>query len=140
MQRREFLGRMLGPSLALSSLDSVLGAKEVEFNRRARDYLRSITPDRQRVADFISGEYGPRDKRPGEVFQYDAELGWTHHEAVGSTGVDGSKVFYNYEPDGARKLIQFPNRACRIRTYGDSFTHCSQANNNETWATVHVTF
>ncbi|UCD52910.1 MAG: hypothetical protein JSW27_09770 [Phycisphaerales bacterium] len=133
MQRREFLAGMLGAPLAISSLDRIATAADPAFEQRAREYLRSIKPSRQRVADFISGEYGPRDKRPGEVFQYDAELGWVHHESVGSTGVDRSKVFYSYEPDGARQVINFPDRPCRIRTYGNSFTHCSQANNNETW-------
>lgn len=133
MQRREFIRNVLGGAWAALSLDRALGAEASDFERRARDYLRTIKPSRQRVADFISGEYGPRDKRPGEVFQYDAELGWIHHEAVGSTGVDGSKVFYNYETDGARRVINFPSRPCRIRTYGNSFTHCSQANDNETW-------
>ena len=133
MQRREFLGRIIGSSLTLSSLAGSVKGDEAANEERIRKYLRSIMPSRQRVADFITGEYGPRDKRPGEVFQYDAELGWIHHEAVGSTGVDRSKVFYNYESDGARKIVNFPNRPSRIRTYGDSFTHCSQANNNETW-------
>ena len=133
MQRREFLGKLVGASLAVSSFDGVLNAQEADFEKRARKYLRSIMPSRQRVEDFITGEYGPRDKRPGEVFQYDSELGWVHHEATGSTGVDRSKVFYSYESDGARRVVNFPNRPGRIRTYGDSFTHCSQANNNETW-------
>jgi hypothetical protein len=124
---------MVGTSLAAISFEGKLKAEESGFEKRARDYLRSIKPSRQRVEDFITGEYGPRDKRPGEIFQYDSELGWIHHKAIGSTGVDGSKVFYSYESDGARKVINFPDKPCRIRTYGNSFTHCSQANNNETW-------
>ena len=133
MQSREFLGRIIGSSLTLSSLAGIVKGDEVANEERIREYLRSIRPSRQGVEDVITGEYGPRDKRPGEVVQYDAELGWIHHEAVGSTGVDRSKVFYNYESDGARKIVNFPNRPSRIRTYGDSFTHCSQANNKETW-------
>jgi hypothetical protein len=133
MHRREFLGRIIGTSLAVLSFDGISKGRENDFEKRAREYLRSIILGRQRVEDFITGQYGPRDKRPGEIFQYDSELGWVHHEAIGSTGVDGSKVFYNYESDGARKVINFPDRPCRIRTYGNSFTHCSQANNNETW-------
>ncbi len=133
MQRREFLGEMIGASLAAMSFGGVLKAQDDGFEKRAREYFRSIRLSRQRVADFISGEYGPRDKRPGEVFQYDPELGWKHHAAVGSSGVDGSKVFYSYESDGARKVINFGGQPARIRTYGDSFTHCSQASNNETW-------
>ncbi len=133
MQRRKFLGKMVGTSLAVLSLDGILEGEETGFEKRAREYLRSIIPSRQRIGDFITGLYGPRDKRPGEIFQYDSELGWIHHEAIGSTGVDGSKVFYSYESDGARKVINFPDKSSRIRTYGNSFTHCSQANNNETW-------
>ncbi|MHC4593789.1 MAG: hypothetical protein ACYS19_02450 [Planctomycetota bacterium] len=133
MQRREFLSKMVGTSLAVLSLDGTLESKESGFEERAREYLRSIMPSRRRIEDFITGVYGPRDKRPGEIFQYDSELGWIHHEAIGSTGVDGSKVFYSYESDGARKVINFPDKSSRIRTYGNSFTHCSQANNNETW-------
>jgi len=133
MQRREFLGKMVGTSLAVLSVDGILKGQENGFEERAREYLRSIIPGRQRVEDFITGEYGPRDKRPGEIFQYDSELGWVHHEAIGSAGVDRSKAFYSYESDGARKVINFPYKPSRIRTYGNSFTHCSQANNNETW-------
>lgn len=133
MQRREFLGRMAGASLAAFSLDRMLKAQEAGFEQRARKYLRTILPSRQRIEDFITGEYGPRDKPPGEVFKYDPELGWVNHEAIGSAGVDGTRVFYNYESDGARKVINFPDRPGRVRTYGDSFTHCSQANDNETW-------
>ena len=118
MRRREFLGRMVGVSLTALSLDRTSEAGETSFEERARKYLRSIKPSRQRIEDFITGEYGPRDKRPGEVFQYDSELGWVHHEAIGSTGVDRSKVFYSYEPDGARKVVNFPDRPSRIRTYG----------------------
>ncbi|MDT8302136.1 MAG: hypothetical protein RQ760_11680 [Sedimentisphaerales bacterium] len=133
MQRREFLGKIMGSSLAVVTLDGKLKGQESDFEKSAREYLRSIIPGRQRVEDFITGEYGPRDKRPGEIFQYDSELGWVHHEAIGSTGVDGSKTFYSYEYDGARKVINFPDKTSRIRTYGNSFTHCSQASNNETW-------
>ena len=133
MQRREFLGKTVGTSLALLSLDGVSSAQEAGFEQRARKYLRTILPSRRRIEDFITGEYGPRDKRPGEVFKYDPELGWVNCKAIGSTGVDGTKVFYNYESDDARKIVNFSDRPCRIRTYGDSFTHCSQANNNETW-------
>ena len=133
MRRREFLNAVVGASVGVLSLSRASKGADAGFEQPARAYLRSIMPSRQRVEDFITGRYGPRDKNPDEIFQYDSELGWVHHEAVGSSGVDGSKVFYNYESDGARKVINFPGQPSRIRTYGDSFTHCSQASNNETW-------
>jgi hypothetical protein len=64
---------------------------------------------------------------------YDRELGWTLVDAVRNDGVDGSRTFYHYEPDGARASIHFRDKVCRIHTYGDSFTHCDQVNDGETW-------
>lgn len=72
--------------------------------------------------------------RRSNGWTYDSELGWIHCNAVHSNGVDGSKTFYHYEPDGARKISQFPNQPCRIHAYGNSFTHCDQVNDGETWA------
>lgn len=71
--------------------------------------------------------------RFGNGWTYDAELGWVHSSSVRSNGVDGSKTFYHYESDGARKVIGFPDSPCRIHAYGNSFTHCDQVNDNETW-------
>ena len=57
MQRREFLGKVVGSSLAVLSLEGILKGQESDFEKRAREYLRSIIPGRQRVEDFITGEY-----------------------------------------------------------------------------------
>jgi hypothetical protein len=92
MHRREMLSQMVGTCLAASSLGRVSKAGETGFEERAREYLRSIMPSRRRIEDFITGKYGPREMPPGEILQHDPELGWIHHEAIGSTGVDGSGV------------------------------------------------
>eukprot|EP01044_Picomonas_judraskeda_P018282 COSAG03_NODE_3596_length_1929_cov_15.327869_2_plen_221_part_00 len=34
---------------------------------------------------------------------------------------------------GCRKLVNTAGRQCRIHTYGDSFTHCDQVSDAETW-------
>ena len=41
--------------------------------------------------------------------------------------------FYSYEADGARKVINHADKTCRIHTYGNSFTHCDQVSDGETW-------
>jgi hypothetical protein len=38
-----------------------------------------------------------------------------------------------YGPDGARRMIANVEEACRISTYGDSFTHGDRVNDGETW-------
>jgi len=133
MQRREFL---MGATGLMAMFSSFSGQSVADFQPSDADilgYLRTIKPSRQRVDDFILGRFGPRNLKPGEVFQFDSELGWVHHAAIGEDGVDGSKVIYSYEPDGARRVVNFSDRPCRIHTFGNSFTHCSQANDNETW-------
>lgn len=44
-----------------------------------------------------------------------------------------SRLVYDYEADGARKLVNCPERPCRVHSYGDSFTHCDQVSDGETW-------
>lgn len=99
----------------------------------AKEYLCSIMPTRETIDNFITGEKGPEHFSKGEVFKYDAELGWVHSKAIGSAGVDGSKVFYRYQADGTRKAVHFSDLPSRIHCYGDSFTHCSQTSDGETW-------
>ncbi|MHC4394380.1 MAG: SGNH/GDSL hydrolase family protein [Planctomycetota bacterium] len=135
MKRREFLKTLslAVPAAAAFHIAGAGGVTSSPKNKQARKYLRSIMPSREKVDDFIQGRC-PKGYRPGEILTYDYELGWVQAEAIGSMGVDGSKVFYSYEGDGARKVVNFPDKPSRIHTYGDSFTHCSQASNGETWA------
>ena len=48
-------------------------------------------------------------------------------------GLDGSRTYHTYERTGARTRVNFPNEQARIRTYGNSYTHCDQVNDGETW-------
>lgn len=99
----------------------------------AEQYLRSILPTRRVVRDFLSPSR-PDGTHPNRGWTYDAELGWVHADAVHEgDGIDGSRTFYRYEKDGARRVVNFPDRPCRIHTFGDSFTHCDQVNDGETW-------
>ena len=50
--------------------------------------------------------------------------------------MDGSRGFYHYRPDGARRVVNFPDETCRVHTYGNSFTHCDQVSDGETWQEV----
>jgi len=95
--------------------------------------LRASMPTRATVDSFLSGKQGPEKLSRNSGWVFDADLGWALCDATRLDGVDKSRTFYHYEADGARKVVNFPDRACRIHTYGDSFTHCDQVSDGETW-------
>ena len=112
---------------------------------QAKAFLRSVMPSREEVNSFLAGKQGPQKISYNDGWVYEPDLGWVVCDSVRPRfgeeykgvylpyGVGGSRTFYNYETDGARKVVNFPNKRCRIHTYGDSFTHCDQVNNGETW-------
>src|SRR5262245_17138698 len=73
-----------------------------------RAHLRTCLRTRQQVEDFVSSDQTPERRRRNFGWVYDAELGWVLTDAVRPDGADGSKSFYHYEADGARKVVTFP--------------------------------
>jgi hypothetical protein len=136
MQRRAFLKRItrtVGTTAAFGLHANRRSARADLQSAAAREYLRSIRPSRERVIQFTEVMSPEEAMRRSNGWTYDAELGWVHCSAVHSNGVDNSRTFYHYEPDGARKVVQFADKPCRIHAYGDSFTHCDQVSDGETW-------
>ncbi len=86
-----------------------------------RSYLESIMPTREMVDRYINGG------------GYDPVIGWVSGDHMGHDGVDESISHYSYELGGQRRMVNYPDRDCRIHTYGDSFTHCDQVSDGESW-------
>ena len=63
-------------------------------------------------------------------------MGWVPTAGTFRHGIDGSVTRYSYDSGGARRMIQHREAPCRINTYGNSFTHCDQVNDGETWQEV----
>ena len=62
------------------------------------------------------------------------DLGWVPRGTRKSQdGVDDTFAFYSYLEDRGRRVVNFPDRPSRIHTYGNSFTHCDQVSDEETW-------
>ncbi len=115
-------------TLALMTIGLVVGNRSHGQDRgaeQAREYLQSILYTRSQVDRWLSGETIVF----GET--YDGELGWVVADRRTRDGVDGSIAEYRYA--GARRMIMHADRPCRINTYGDSFTHCDQVSDGETW-------
>lgn len=100
---------------------------------QAATYLESIAPTTHRVKQFTKIMSPEESIQRSNGWTYDSALGWIHCPAVHANGVDGSKTYYSYESDGARKVIHHADQPCRIHAYGNSFTHCDQVSDGETW-------
>lgn len=101
----------------------------------AKDFLANITCTREQV-DKFTADLGPDGLHPNRGWKYDAELGWVHADAVHTDpryGVNKSITWCSYEAFGARKVINGAGQPARLHTYGNSFTHCDQVSDGETW-------
>jgi hypothetical protein len=106
-----------------------------------REYLESIMPTREMVDHFVTPHDASKSVPPelasimcnNAQSAYDPEIGWTVCDGFRGGSVNDSKGFYQYDSDGARHVVNYPDRPCRIHTYGNSFTHCDQVSNGETW-------
>ena len=65
--------------------------------------------------------------------QFDPELGYTIGNALIPDGMDGSLSITTSQANGARSSMMYNEMPCRINTYGNSFTQCSQTSDGETW-------
>lgn len=135
MRRRDFL-KVTGATGAAMTLG--VSTRAEEFPRemdssRVREYLRSLMPSRKQVENFVQGRQGPEKLSRNQGWTFDSELGWVLCDSVRPRSVDGSKGVYSYETDGARKVVNYAGKPCRIHTYGNSFTHCDQVSDGESW-------
>ena len=138
MRRRGFFQAMAGATGALllgsgkstgrsipEAQRRVITSKE-ERAKQTRAYLKSILYTPQEVKSLILGN-GPHGEK------YDPDLGWVYADKRSRGGMGHSTATYRYDPSGTRRMIMYADQPCRINTYGDSFTHCDQVSDGETW-------
>ena len=133
MKRRDFIKLAAGTAMTTLSTSKADTLPTSIDTSRIRDYLRKLMPTRKQVEAFLRREQGPENLSCNDGWTYDSRLGWVLCNSVRSASVDNSLGFYSYEADGARKVINHPDKPCRIHTYGNSFTHCDQVSDGETW-------
>ena len=103
------------------------------MKERIRRFLESKLPSADGLDGTVAATGLGRVQLDGG-WVYDDELGFKHTDAIHTgDGINGTNTFYSYEEDGARRIVNFADRPRRIHTYGDSFTHCDQVNDGETW-------
>jgi hypothetical protein len=98
--------------------------------KQIKEFAKELVYDKKDVKSWLDGK--------AAFSQYDGELGWLLKDCQVQDGVDGTWCTYSYENDGqgCRKIINYPEKKCRINAYGDSFTQCHQVSDGETWEEI----
>lgn len=73
------------------------------------------------------------DRNSFPFCKHDGIMGYIHVDRRFKEGLDRSWVTYTYDIHDARRIWMYPEKPCRINTYGNSFTSCEQVNDGETW-------
>src|SRR5262245_22405026 len=102
--------------LALPAVSRTAADTATDPIELARERLRAIMPERQKVDDFIKPRPANAAARASYGWTYDSELGWRLYDGVRFDGINRSKTFYHYEPDGARLVVNSAGKPCRIHT------------------------
>jgi hypothetical protein len=119
-----FTSKLVGTQLAADS--------EIQESDKIK-FLKSIMPSKEQIDDFVGKTPASGGYFPNAGWTFSPELGWVLRDSIRPDGIDKSKTFYHYEESGARKRVNFLETTSRVHTYGDSFTHCDQVNDGETW-------
>jgi len=111
-------------ALSLLLLPTLAAAADQTEKPSFEDYIRGHLPHREEIDVFLNEM---------SWAQFDPEVGYILGNFMPRDGVDGSSTFSTVRPDGARTSFMYKGKACRINTYGNSFTQCHQVSDGETW-------
>jgi len=120
MERREFIKM----AAAMAPLVANVGVRGAPGTVTFEDFLRESAVPREVIDRFLRGPSWAR---------FDPEVGYVLGNYLPSDGIDGSATISTIQTTGARTSFMYAGRKCRINTYGDSFTHCHQVSDGETW-------
>ena len=135
MRRFQYIWPLSFAAILIVVVGGVKATAEAAFSPEddpsgAKAYLKSILYTPREVDDWFA-------RRSFSFGKYDSEMGFLLDNRTERHGWDNSICTYTYDPEtGARRLISYPEKACRINTYGDSFVQCEQVNDGETWQEV----
>ena len=128
MDRRNFL--KAGASIATG----------ITGSRWMPDFLNSMDRQNQErsYAEYLRKSAVPKEEL--DIFlnenswaQFDPEVGYILGNYMPHDGIDNSYTISTVMKDGKRTNQIYADKPCRINTYGNSFTHCHQASDAETW-------
>ena len=128
MHRRKFIkSNALGAiTLGGSSLfpDFLQGSILKGGTKSYAEYLRNSAVPKEELDIFLN---------KNSWAQFDPEVGYTLGNYMPHDGIAKSFTLSTVMHDGKRTNAVYTDKPCRINTYGDSFTHCHQVSDAETW-------
>ncbi len=137
LRRREFIRLSMG-AVALGGLpltftasgqQNATNTEKRETLITAHEMLQGLLCTKTEVEQWLAGKAFPFAK-------YSSEFGWLLRSGLAHDGVDQSTCVYTFGALDERITINYRDRPCRINTYGNSFTHCHQVSDGETWQEI----
>ena len=128
MKRRKFIKSNTVGAVALSGaylLPDFLHASSSKDGKRSyAEYLRNSAVPKEELDIFL---------HKNSWAQFDPEVGYILGNYMPHDGIDNSFTLSTVMTDGKRTNTVYSDKPCRINTYGNSFTHCHQVSDAETW-------
>lgn len=104
------------------------------------DFLfgKTLPDEKKSYAEYLRNSAVPKEEL--DIFlnenswaQFDPEVGYILGNYMPHDGIDNSYTLSTVMNDGKRTNRVYDDKPCRINTYGNSFTHCHQVSDAETW-------
>lgn len=128
MKRRNFIKSNLAATMTITGStifpDFLQGKSSGNDKKSYAQYLRHSAVPREELEIFL---------HENSWAQFDPEVGYILGNYMPHDGIDNSYTLSTVMKDGKRTNMIYADKPCRINTYGNSFTHCHQVSDAETW-------
>lgn len=128
MRRRKFIQSNLATAMTISGAsifpDFLDGKPRGDNKKSYAEYLRKSAVPKEDLNIFLN---------ENSWAQFDPEVGYILGSYMPHDGIDNSSTLSTVMKDGKRTNQIYINKPSRINTYGNSFTHCHQVSDAETW-------
>ena len=128
MDRRKFIKSNVFNAVAaggISLIPDILMASTLRDEKKSyAEYLRKSAVPKEELDIFLNED---------SWAQFDPEVGYILGNYMPHDGMDNSYTLSTVKKDGKRTNSIYADKPCRINTYGNSFTHCHQVSDAETW-------
>ncbi|MEQ8220500.1 MAG: hypothetical protein RH981_19845 [Arenibacter sp.] len=128
MDRRKFIKSNVFTAMTAGGAslmpDFLFGRPKIGEKKSYAEYLRNSAVPKEELDIFLNQD---------SWAQFDPEVGYILGNYMPHDGIDNSYTLSTVMKDGKRTNSVYADKPCRINTYGNSFTHCHQVSDSETW-------